>query len=96
MSCEDQFTVIKGKGTTLLSKSTADKLNVLCVGYVIIYKGRQQNSLAASPMQLAASNLYKKSYTSLLNAVAFWLQQVAMNFDVFPKAGSIFNHLRGN
>ena len=27
MSCENQFTVIKGKGTTLLSKGTAEKLN---------------------------------------------------------------------
>ena len=34
MSCEDQFTAIKGKGTTLLSKGTAEKLNVLCVGPV--------------------------------------------------------------
>ena len=31
VSCEDHFTVIKGKGTTLLSKGMADKLNVLCV-----------------------------------------------------------------
>ena len=28
VSCEDHFTVIKGKGTTLLSKGTAEKLNV--------------------------------------------------------------------
>ena len=34
VSCEDQFTVIKGKGTTLLSKGTAEKLNVLRVGPV--------------------------------------------------------------
>ena len=34
MSCEDQFTVIKGKGTTLLSKGTAEKLNMLRVGSV--------------------------------------------------------------
>ena len=34
MSCEDQFTVIKGKGRTLLSKGTAEKLNVLRVGPV--------------------------------------------------------------
>ena len=30
VSCEDQFTVIKGKGTTLLSKGTSE----LCVGPV--------------------------------------------------------------
>ena len=34
VSCKDQFMVIKGKGTTLLSKGTAKKLNVLCVGPV--------------------------------------------------------------
>ena len=34
VSCEDQFIVIKGKGTTLLSKGTAEKLNVLRVGPV--------------------------------------------------------------
>ena len=34
MSCKDQFTVIKGKGTTLLSKGTAEKLNVRRVGPV--------------------------------------------------------------
>ena len=34
VSCENQFTVIKGKGTTFLSKGTAEKLNVLHVGPV--------------------------------------------------------------
>ena len=31
VSCEDQFMVIKGKAMTLLSKGTAEKLNVLGV-----------------------------------------------------------------
>ena len=34
VSCKEQFTVIKGKGTPLLSKGTAEKLNVLRVGSV--------------------------------------------------------------
>ena len=35
--------------------------------------------------QPAAANLYRKCYTLLLNAAAFWLQPAVMNFDVFPK-----------
>ena len=35
-------------------------------------------------LQPAAANMYRKSYTSLLNAAGFWLQQAAMDFDVFP------------
>ena len=35
--------------------------------------------------QLAAANLYRKSYIQVLNAAAFWLQPAVMNFDVTPK-----------
>ena len=34
--------------------------------------------------QPAAAKLYRKSYTLLLNAAAFWLQPAVMNFDVSP------------
>ena len=34
--------------------------------------------------QPAAANLYRKCYTLLLNAAAFWLQPAVLNFDVFP------------
>ena len=34
--------------------------------------------------QPAAANLYRKCYTLLLNAAAFWLQPAVINFDVFP------------
>ena len=30
------------------------------------------------------ANLYRKRYTYMLNAAAFWLQAAVMNFDVFP------------
>ena len=33
--------------------------------------------------QPAAANLYRKCYTLLLNAAAFWLQPAVTNFDVF-------------
>ena len=34
--------------------------------------------------QPAAANLYRKCYTLLFNAAAFWLQPAVMNFDDFP------------
>ena len=34
--------------------------------------------------QPAAANLYRKCYTSLLKAAAYWLQPAVMNVDVFP------------
>ena len=34
--------------------------------------------------QPAAANLYRKSYTNLLNAAAFWLQLAVTDFDDFP------------
>ena len=34
--------------------------------------------------QPAAANLYRKCYTLLLDAAAFWQQPAVMNFDVFP------------
>ena len=37
--------------------------------------------------QPATANLYRKCYTLLLNAAAFWLQPAVMNFDVFPYGG---------
>ena len=49
--------------------------------------------------QPAAANLYRKCYTLLLDAAAFWLQPAVMNFDVFPwyegLLGLTFNSGRG-
>ena len=43
----------------------------------------------------AAANLYRKSYTQLLNAAAFWLQPAVMNFDVSPYR-DVCTHFRLN
>ena len=45
--------------------------------------------------QPAAANLYRKSYTQLLNAAAFWLQPTVMNFDVSPYR-DVCTHFRPN
>ena len=34
VTCTAEFVVVKGKGQTLLSRSTAEKMNLLCVGPV--------------------------------------------------------------
>ena len=34
--------------------------------------------------QSAAANLYRKCYTLILKAAAYWLQPAVINFDVFP------------
>ena len=34
--------------------------------------------------QAAAANLFRKSYTYLLNAAAFWLQPAVIRYDVLP------------
>ena len=39
--------------------------------------------------QPAAANLYRKCYTLLLDAAAFWLQPTVMNFEVFTYLRSI-------
>ena len=44
--------------------------------------------------QPAAANLYRKCYTVLLNAAAFWLQPAVMNFDVFPYSRVLNNHYK--
>ena len=39
--------------------------------------------------QPAAANLYRKYYTLLLDAAAFWLQPAVMHFDVFPSSSDL-------
>ena len=51
-----------------------------------LHLGETSKSTGCSPhiQEPAAANVYRKFYTYSLNAWAFWLQPVVMNFDVCP------------
>ena len=54
--------------------------------YHICIRGDVKINWLQPPYSAAiTANLYRKCYTFLLNAAAFWLQPAVMNFDVFPK-----------
>ena len=48
--------------------------------------GETSKFIGCSPhiQQPATANLYRKSYTQLLNAAAFWMQPTVKHFDVSP------------